>query len=92
MKLQKEIDEQIKRLNEVRPKVRPYSIFGTDNLAQLDAQIKVLEEDMDRDEIWDEWPREEEDFDTRSAAYTARDWIDYEEDDLAKDYPLQEGE
>ena len=94
MKTQDEIEKQITALKEVRPKVRPYSYFGDDNLAALDAQIKVLEEDLDDDEIYDEWPGEESEINIRGAADKARNWIDggSESDDLATDWPLVEKE
>ena len=90
MKTQKEIDEQIQKLKDVRPKVRPFSVFGTDNLEGLDAQIRVLEKDMDSDDIWDRWDRDEEDVDIRSNAEGALEWREgeSEEDDLAKAFPL----
>lgn len=90
MKTQEEIDEQIAALKEIRPKVKPYSFFGDDNLAKLDAQIKVLEEDMDPDEVWDEWPEEEKDMEIRMAADETVAWRDGESDvdNLADDWPL----
>jgi len=92
MKTQKEIEKQIVALKEIRPKVRPYSFFGDDNLAKLDAQVKVLEEDMDSDEVWGEWPEEESDMEIRMAADGAVAWRDGESevDDLATDWPLSE--
>ncbi len=90
MKTQKEIDAQIQRLKDVRPKVRPFSFFGTDNLECLDAMVRVLEQDMDSDDIWDRWDRDEEDFDVRSNADGALKWREgeSEEDDLAQGFPL----
>ena len=89
MKSQKEIDEQIKKLNEIKPKVKPTTVFGDSNLDKLDAMIKVLEEDMDSDEIWEEWPGEKN-IEIRMSADDARSWIDDESDidDLAEDWPL----
>lgn len=90
-KTQEEINEQVEKLKAIRPKVKPYSAFGDDNLAKLDAQVKVLEEDMDSDDVWDEWPRDEADMETRMAADDAINWRDDNssgEDDLAKDWPM----
>lgn len=89
-KTKEETEQQIIKLKELRPKVRPYSAFGDDNLAKLDAQVKVLEEDMDSDEIWDEWPQEESDMGIRMAAEEAANWLvgKSEADDLAEDWPL----
>lgn len=90
MKSQKEIDAQIKSLKAVRPKVRPVSGFGDDNLAKLDAQVKVLEDDLDSDDVWDEWPEDEGDMEIRMSADDAIAWRegDGESDDLSKDWPL----
>lgn len=90
-KTQVEIDEQIKKLKAIRPKIRPHSIFGDSNLDKLDAQVKVLEEDMESDEVWDEWAREEADAEIRMAADDAVRWRDGESDieDLAEDWPMK---
>ena len=89
-KTQKEVDMQVAALKAIRPKVKPYSHFGDSNLDKLDAQVKVLEEDMNSDEVWDEWPRDEADMEIRMSADDAVSWRDgeSEEDDLAKDWPL----
>ena len=91
-KTQEEIDKQVKALKEIRPKIKPYNFFGDSNLAKLDAQVRVLEEDMDSDEVWDEWPEEEKDMETRMAADDAITWRDGESeiDNLATDWPLKE--
>ncbi|KKM20487.1 hypothetical protein LCGC14_1645020, partial [marine sediment metagenome] len=52
MKTQEQIDEQIRLLEEARPGVRPFSVFGDDNLAQVDAMITVLEEGLDEGDVW----------------------------------------
>lgn len=87
---QEEIKQQIAKLKEIRPKVRPYTAFGDSNLVKLDAQVKVLEENMDSDDIWDEWPEEEADMDIRMTAEEAANWLvgESEHDDLAEDWPL----
>ncbi len=90
MKTQEQIDEQIKLLKEARPKIVPTSMFGTDNLELLDAQVRVLEQDMDSDDIWDQWNRDEEDMDVRSSAEEALAWLDdeSESDNLVDDFPM----
>jgi len=92
MKTQEEIQKEIKALKAIRPKVRPFSYFGDDNLAKLDAQVKVLEEDMDSDDIWNEWPKAEEDALIRLTADDARNWMDdaSDVDSLADEWPLEE--
>lgn len=90
MKTQKEIKEQIEKLKAIRPKIRPTSFFGDSNLDKLDAQVKVLEEGLDQDDIYDEWPRDEEDMEVRMSAEEALNWLDGESefDDLTEDWPL----
>lgn len=89
-KTQKEIDEQVEKLKAIRPRVKPYNFFGDSNLDKLDVQVKVLEEDMDSGEVYDEWPEEESDMETRMSADDAINWRGGESDidDLAKDWPL----
>lgn len=88
VRTQKEIDEQIKRLEEIRPSVRPFSIFGDSNLDKLDAMVIVLQEGFDEDDILAEWP-DDKDIDIRSNAQEALDWMygETENDDLAEDWP-----
>lgn len=89
-KTQAEIDEQVKRLKEIRPNVRPTSAFGDSNLDKLDAQVKVLEEDMDSDDVWNEWPEDEGDMEIRMSADEAINWRDGkgELEDLTEDWPM----
>jgi len=93
-KTQKEIGKEIEALKAIRPRVKPYTYFGDDNLAALDAQIEVLEQDLDSDDIWDRWPGEESDIHIRGAADSARDWIDGESeyDSLVEEQPLEKRE
>jgi len=88
-KTQEQIDEQIAKLKEARPKITPTSMFGTDNLAMLDAQVRVLGKDMDEDDIWDHWDRDEEDMDVRSNAEEALRWREgeSEDDNLVDGFP-----
>jgi len=88
MKTQKEIEIQITQLKEIQEKVRPASFFGDSHLDAIDAQIKVLEEDMDNDDIEDEF--ESGELNVLTAALDTREWIDGESeiDNLATDYPL----
>ncbi|HUW45774.1 MAG TPA: hypothetical protein VMW50_08260 [Dehalococcoidia bacterium] len=92
MKTPAEIKIQIEALKKVRPKVRPYSVFGTDNLVQLDAQIDVLENNLDSTDIFDKYGHSGIDEEVVPAALEARQWIDgdSEFDDLASGYPLEE--
>ena len=89
-KTQKEIDAKIEELKALRDKIKPYSIFGDDNGAKLEAVIKVLEDDLDEDDINDEWDIEDEKlYDINSHAIETAGWRDGESDeDPAEGWPL----
>jgi hypothetical protein len=74
-----EVKAEIAKLREMKPTVRHHTAFGGDNWAAIDAQIKVLEEGMDADKIWDEWPDDERDMHERDSALEALAWKDGEE-------------
>ena len=94
MKTKEQITKEIEALKTVRPNVRSTSIFGDDNLGGVDAQIDVLEDDMDDDDIYDRYDRTSSSEYILEAAVAAREWINDEEDDdcegLACEWPLKE--
>lgn len=94
MKTSEEIKKEIEVLKAIRPKVRPHSIFGDDNLAMLDAQVNVLENDLDPDDIYGEYDHADASEYVLEGALEADNWRsgDSESDSLAKDMPLKEGE
>jgi hypothetical protein len=51
MKLEQEIADEISKLVALKPKIKSPSVFGDDNRAAVDAQIKVLEGKLTVDEI-----------------------------------------
>ncbi len=75
MKTQKEINEEIKRLNKLIEQVPQYNFFSEDNHEKINAQIEVLENDMDDDEINERWAGEDE-VDINDHAITAACWRD----------------
>ena len=96
MKTQEEIKKEIEALKAVRPKVRPHSIFGDDNLVQLDAQVEVLEGDLSNGDIYNKYDHAGADENALEAALYARQWIedDIDPDDggLAEQCPLRQEE
>jgi hypothetical protein len=77
-----EVEEEIARLKDMKPHVRKTTHFGDDNHAAIDAQVLVLEKRMDSDQIWNEWPEEEEDAHRRGAAMEAQQWLSGQTEDL----------
>jgi hypothetical protein len=71
-----QVQEEIKLLREMKPKVRPKTMFNEDNWAAIEAQIKVLEDGMDEDAIWDEWHNDDEQMHERESALVAMSWRD----------------
>ena len=91
MKTEKQIKKEIEALKTVRPNVRPTSMFGDDNLAALDTQVKVLEENLNNDRIYDAYDHCDSSEYILGSALHARQWINGEEDDgLAEMWPLKE--
>lgn len=92
MKTQEEIKKEIEALKAIRPKVKPHSIFGDDNLAMLDAQVDVLENGLDPDDICDRYDRAGASERVLEGALEADNWRDgnSEIDSLAEDMPLKE--
>ena len=75
-----EVKEEIAKLKELEPLIRPYSSFGGDNRAKVRAEIRVLEEDLSEDEICN--MEGIIDHDTLSIMLSTRYWLDGEEDTL----------
>ncbi len=74
-----QIATEVARLKAVQPRVPAYSLFGDDNHAAIDAQIKVLEEAMSEDEIHDAFGEGavEREFsqNTLDCALMTHDWM-----------------
>lgn len=89
MKTDDEIQAEITALQDIRPRVRPRSAFGDDNIAKLDAQVAVLQNHLDTRKIYDTFEHDDE---ALMAALDARQWLDGESDieHLAEDWPLRE--
>lgn len=85
MRARKEIVAETKLLSEMRDKVRPYSIFGDDNRAAIDAQIQVFETDLDEDEIYQLEDEEEFTSYQKDAALDALQWSNGDSDDKPSD-------
>lgn len=73
-----EAQAEAKKLCEMRDSVRRFTAFGDDNHAAIDAQIDVLERNMDDDEIYDRYANNDHE---RKAALQARAWWDGDEDE-----------
>lgn len=82
MPTQKQIDAEIKTLASYRGKIPTGTL--TDNRAALDAQIKVLKENLSHGQIYDRWP---DDCEIRCNAMDAHDWMRGENE---KDKPSKE--
>ena len=68
-----QIQEEIEKLKELKPKVRHHTAFGDDNRAAIGAEIKVMEMNLGEDEIYDRYEDYQHSLD---AALYARYWLD----------------
>ncbi len=79
-----EIQVQILKLEEIKPTILRWSISGDDHHSAIDAQIRVLHENMSESKIYD-WiwryytPEEDSGQNILDAALEARMWLDGEE-------------
>lgn len=67
---QADVDAEIKRLEEMMPKVRRYTAFGDDNHKRIGIAIAVLRSDWDEDDISARY----HDADENSEAYGVLMW------------------
>ena len=94
MKTSEEIKKEIEALKAVRPKVREFRVFGDNNLDDLDAQLDVLENCLDSEEIYEKYDHSGASESVLEGALEAWNWVcgDSGSDSLAEDMPLKEGE
>lgn len=87
---QEQIDAEIVKLRQMMPTVRETSLFGDNNHEAIEAQIRVLEEDMTDNDVYAEWGTEdpEENHYIIHSALSASQWLagDGETDTLAEEW------
>ena len=71
-----QIKKEIETLKAMKPKVRRYSMFNDDHHAAIDAQIEVLENDLDLEAIDEQFEGE-----VHTNAQDARSWLDGEHEE-----------
>lgn len=69
-----QIAQEVSELKNLRDRVRRYTSFGEDNRAAIDAQIDVLENNLDEDSIYDRYDWEGNDRQL-SNALDALSWL-----------------
>lgn len=70
---------EIKKLQEMKPKIRRTTAFGDDNWEKIDAQIEVLEKQLDEEEVYGEFEDHDDPdrtSDVVSAAREAVEWLE----------------
>lgn len=84
------IENEVKKLKGLVSQIRPRSVFGTDNIAQLKTQIIVLVDNLDDDDIYSRYDHSGLDEEILSAALDARQWLDGEgeADTLSEEWEL----
>lgn len=82
-----EIDAEILKLKTMKPTILVSSVFGDNHHDAIDAQIDVLEERLDCDDVYDRYPSLDEDEDNgypanvRDGAIEAAQWMEGENED-----------
>lgn len=72
MKTNEEIEAEIKALTEIKPRVRRETAFGEDNHVAIDAQIRVLRDEMTEEDVI-QAHEEINEWETEHAYEAARD-------------------
>ncbi len=83
MRTQKQINAEIETLVSFYDRVQTGRF--TDNQACIEAQIEVLRERLDEDDIYVRWDDDEYDMDVRTSALDALKWMNGETDCLPSD-------
>jgi hypothetical protein len=81
----KAVKAEIALLEKMTPHVQQFSMFGDDNHEKIDAQIEVLRDDLDQDDIDERWEVGEggRGMELRMSAEGAMNWRDGENDEEA---------
>lgn len=80
-----EVEAEIAKLRGMKERVRRFSAFGDDNWAAIDAQVAVLDRNMNEANIYAKWSGDDDEDDGSNpiidSALDARAWRDgeYEE-------------
>lgn len=81
----RQVEDEIAKLKEIKPNVRRYTFFGDDNWLAIEAQIDVLDNDLDEDEIYAKYENDNDALDATNAvldsALGALRWMLGEEDE-----------
>lgn len=73
-----QVAQEIAALQEIKPKIRRHSFFGDDNHEAVDAQIAVLENLYDEDEVYERYedPDNPDDRNVLDSALEAVYWLE----------------
>lgn len=77
----KQIEAEIKKLQEMKPRVPHHTAFGDDNHEAIDAQLVVLRERLDEDAVLAKQDDGEWNEHTSSIARDAANWLNGDEKD-----------
>jgi hypothetical protein len=81
------IRDEIAKLRQLKKQVPSHTAFGDSNTEAIDAQIEVLEEDLDEDEIYARSQNDDDDVEgawsdrIRDMAIEVRNWLDGQSDE-----------
>lgn len=76
---QKDIDAEIERLIGLRSRIPVTSLWGSDHIAALDAQVSVLRDGMTEDASWDKFVPGAYPDNVRDCAAYAACWLEGKE-------------
>lgn len=92
-KTAKQIEEEIQKLEDLKTKVVPKTVFGDDNVKAIQAAIRALKEEMSEDQAYDLEDEEEFNERERENAVEAILWRDDGDEAVSESgWPLKKTE
>ena len=70
VKNQEQVEQELAKLREMKPKVRRRTMFGDNNHEAIEAQIEVLDEDLTDDDVYDRLITEDEETGDTEGEWT----------------------
>lgn len=85
MKTQEEKNDMVEKLENSKQEIAEFSIFGDENWIQIDAQVAAIKENMDEEDVienyGEEYNEDDESNPITHAALTAISWVQGDVDD-----------
>lgn len=76
MRTEEQKQEMIDKLESQKETLPQFSLFGDNNWQQINDAIRVIDEDLNDDDIYSMYENEEEDTESINYCLQVREWLD----------------